>query len=784
MAAFPWRRGADTVVSSLSVEAPEFVPSCQKGDGNSAAAPAADGNCYRISLDAYSDEEELAQQPPLAENTKLVEPDEKKSIKPWKQRPWRTANAERTPTSEETSKSNGDGEAKSDCAKLPPPWKRKPAPWAKKVEQPEEEPQSATASSPVDSSPREPEGTVSVSFDSTSVGSTSPIDSSSSFSSPKRSRSPTPQRESAESEAREDTAAGDALSIGTLMQWRYLVSPSEGLEAKLDLEEFDPSQLDGDDSPSTKASASSPRKGKPAETAQDDDIVRDRGRASRKLQVSETSWVSRQRERKMTVVHDDQNHAEVVRSMKSILNKLTLEKFDSLSGQLIHCGINNSSHLELLIKEVFDKATTEHHFINMYADLCALLHMYFLENPIENDPKMNFKKILLNQCQASFESHLVPPAGLGSLKSAERTAAEISYKKRMLGNIRLVGALCVRKMLASKVMLAIMEELLQDPTPEALESLAALLMVVGPTFDTPDWPYRVMLNAIFAQISNLTKDPSVNSRVRCLLKDVIEIRNLAWQDKRPKQVEGPKKLDEVAAELAEEDGKSPVAHKWESLRQVSSAPASYCWEQVEGPRIAQLAADIASRKPTPKASTKPQDAFQKLSQKARNLSSVAQTQDKPWAAKSKAPEQEARAAQVAQFDRDACRAEVSLALAELRVSHDVPEAATRIVQIAVPPSEQPGVLRHLLSSLMEESSTGTREVGFKLITCLFTDGHWDASSLAAGLSTFCSDTCADLKLDVPALPKILRDELHPALSPLVAAKLLDAEQQNQLLSDF
>ena len=56
---------------------------------------------------------------------------------------------------------------------------------------------------------------------------------------------------------------------------------------------------------------------------------------------------------------------DVARAMKSILNKLTVEKFDSLSAQLVNCGIRNAVQLELLIHEVFEKATTQHHFIDM-----------------------------------------------------------------------------------------------------------------------------------------------------------------------------------------------------------------------------------------------------------------------------------------------------------------------------------------------------------------------------------------------------------------------------------
>merc|ERR550534_1001683 len=79
-----------------------------------------------------------------------------------------------------------------------------------------------------------------------------------------------------------------------------------------------------------------------------------------KLEVSERAWSSAQRAMKM-----DANEG-VTRAMKSILNKLTVEKFDALYQKLLVCGIETRTHIETLMREVFEKATTQHHFIEMY----------------------------------------------------------------------------------------------------------------------------------------------------------------------------------------------------------------------------------------------------------------------------------------------------------------------------------------------------------------------------------------------------------------------------------
>jgi len=274
-----------------------------------------------------------------------------------------------------------------------------------------------------------------------------------------------------------------------------------------------------------------------------------------KLEVSENSWAAQQRKLKSEASQVDRCE-QVARTIKSILNKLTLEKFASLSQQLLQCGLRTSTHVEVLIHEVFEKATTQHHFIDMYADLCVLLHEHFTAHPFEDcsgkadGRKMTFKRLLLDECQLSFERLLSPPEGLELLAAEERTAAEVCYKTSMLGNIRLVGGLLSRGMLACRVGIAILEELLSNPTPEALESIAAMLTVLGPTADNKDWPQYKALNAVFDQISTIVKAKKCPARERFLLKDLLDLRSARWVDKRPKKIERAMTLAQVADSAA------------------------------------------------------------------------------------------------------------------------------------------------------------------------------------------------------------------------------------------
>jgi hypothetical protein len=241
----------------------------------------------------------------------------------------------------------------------------------------------------------------------------------------------------------------------------------------------------------------------------------------------------------------------VVRQLKSILNKMTLEKFDILSRQILEVKMTSTKQVELLITEVFEKAITQHPFIEMYTDLCVLLHEHFSANPIASE--FSFKKLLLTETQHSFERNMTPPKGLEDLDEEERVIKEFKYKNRKLGNVKFIGALLGRKMLASKVFLTIVEELIHEETSESLESVATLLTIAGPLFDFKDWSHYNMLNAQFIQLEKIVQKASCAPRTRCLVKDVLDMRAKGWRDHRVKQVDAPTTLKEVHDKAAKQE---------------------------------------------------------------------------------------------------------------------------------------------------------------------------------------------------------------------------------------
>eukprot|EP00439_Symbiodinium_sp_Y106_P047685 s3034_g6.t1 len=138
---------------------------------------------------------------------------------------------------------------------------------------------------------------------------------------------------------------------------------------------------------------------------------------------------------------------KVERQVKSILNKLTWEKLDKLYDDLVsYCTVDDQDTrretVEVIARDVFKKATLQHHFIELYAGLWI---------------EVNFRRALLEQCQESFTTHLAPPQIDSCLDYEDQYEMLV---KKMLGNVKLIAHLLRLRMLAAKIIFHCIDELI------------------------------------------------------------------------------------------------------------------------------------------------------------------------------------------------------------------------------------------------------------------------------------------------------------------------------------
>ncbi|XP_028552339.1 eukaryotic translation initiation factor 4G isoform X2 [Dendrobium catenatum] len=253
---------------------------------------------------------------------------------------------------------------------------------------------------------------------------------------------------------------------------------------------------------------------------------------------------------------DQEEHTQ--RQLKAILNKLTPQNFEKLFSQVKEVKIDNTLTLSGVISQIFDKALMEPTFCEMYADFC--LHLASeLPDFIENNEKITFRRLLLNKCQEEFErgereqaeANKAEEEGEICQTEEEREEKRVRARRRMMGNIRLIGELYKKKMLTERIMHECIQKLLgyyQNPDEEDIESLCKLMSTIGGMIDHSK--ARERMDAYFDRIAMLSTNEQLSARLRFMLKDTIDLRKNKWQQRR--KVEGPKKIEDVHKDAAQE----------------------------------------------------------------------------------------------------------------------------------------------------------------------------------------------------------------------------------------
>ncbi|CAD7960057.1 unnamed protein product [Amoebophrya sp. A25] len=218
-----------------------------------------------------------------------------------------------------------------------------------------------------------------------------------------------------------------------------------------------------------------------------------------------------------------------LRKIKAILNKLSPQKFESLSKQMRE-AVNCEEDVVMFADEIFQKAVKQHSFLDTYTDLCVNLNEYCMANGIQGVAPKTFRSILLGTCQETFEKYLEAPQRefeASAMKS--KLEEETAYKNAMKGTVSFVGKLICKEILAAKMIILLCRMLLEGNDPARLENLVIFLGVIGPQFDTEEWPHHKDLRAIFFQLMDFGQSTD-NKKIRFQIMNLLDTRKNNWTE--------------------------------------------------------------------------------------------------------------------------------------------------------------------------------------------------------------------------------------------------------------
>ncbi|XP_068619997.1 eukaryotic translation initiation factor 4 gamma 3-like isoform X2 [Battus philenor] len=279
-----------------------------------------------------------------------------------------------------------------------------------------------------------------------------------------------------------------------------------------------------------------------------------------KLNQTKDAWKPT-RLKNANLSEEDFKTQELYKKFRGILNKLTPQKFDTLMEKVKTLEINNQSRLQGIIDLVFQKAIDEPNFSEAYANMCNKLTT--IKVPADNAPSdqyVNFRALIISKCQNQFVTEKVDENILKlekevyectdpvKKKELQSLLEEENRKVRMksVGNVRFIGELYKLKMLTSKIMVYCMNYLVDKLEEEKLECLCKLLTTIGEQVESE---VKEQLEVVFKRMQEIVEKKSnkISSRVRFMIKDVIELRQRRWVVKSVVDSQ-PKMMDQIQKE--------------------------------------------------------------------------------------------------------------------------------------------------------------------------------------------------------------------------------------------
>lgn len=251
----------------------------------------------------------------------------------------------------------------------------------------------------------------------------------------------------------------------------------------------------------------------------------------------------------------------VFRKVRGILNKLTPEKFQELSDDLLKLDLNSEAILNGVIKLIFEKALDEPKYSSMYAQLCKRLSKEAPNFEESTNKNCTFLNCLLNVCRDKFENRSSTKSIVidfnedGTLTPDSEEKLHIA-KQRMLGNVKFIGELSKLHMLQYNTLHICIQELLERNSPnstiqercEDMECLSQLIKTCGKDLDTEQG--KKLMDQYFEKMDRRSKSNKFPPRIRFLLKDVIELREKNWIPRKigGVQTEGPVPIRQIRSQ--------------------------------------------------------------------------------------------------------------------------------------------------------------------------------------------------------------------------------------------
>lgn len=236
-------------------------------------------------------------------------------------------------------------------------------------------------------------------------------------------------------------------------------------------------------------------------------------------------------------VKTDDELQKLRKEIKASLNKMTAENFDSCLKEMKNVTIGNDDAIDCLIDEIFNKATLEPGYSEIYARICSSFANVKVKQTtfkiaLLRKSKNMFMKPLVTQMEEVKSSWLekIEKESDDRMKKIYRAGIEEQVSKakdKYFGNLRFLANLYLQKTLAGKILIQCINDLLtQNINSHTIDGACMMLPVCGKLLDIN---FPTEMQQLITDMTKLSKSEGLEKMKKFKLMDVIDMRKRNWE---------------------------------------------------------------------------------------------------------------------------------------------------------------------------------------------------------------------------------------------------------------
>ena len=210
------------------------------------------------------------------------------------------------------------------------------------------------------------------------------------------------------------------------------------------------------------------------------------------------------------------------RTLREILNKICYDNYDILLNEILKFDYDEKL-LEIFKNLIIYKILTENDYFTLYVNICAQMCKLYNKKTYSNEPKMNFKNILLASIQQEF---LKPDETNLKYLSSIPLSLDENFKKKFIkkikySNIHLIAEFYNLGLIKKVIIKDCIDELIQKSTDFSVSLLCHLILKSSKKLFTDAKEY---LDQAYSYLDKITKTPPQNFNLELKTKfEIIEI---------------------------------------------------------------------------------------------------------------------------------------------------------------------------------------------------------------------------------------------------------------------